>query len=80
MNARNITCNLQGQDSQQLYEQLAWRNQRADQAESVNFEEWLDSPECHAWLEGEAEVQRYKLNGYTDFEAWDAFDPMDISH
>lgn len=55
MNARNDPCNTQGMDTRQLYEQLAWRNQRADQDQAMNFDEWLDSPEGRAWLDGEAE-------------------------
>ena len=70
MNGRNPTCNPQ-EDSQQLYEQLAWRNRRADQAEAVNFDDWLDSPEGQEWLNGKAEEDRYQRNGYNDYEAWD---------
>jgi len=70
MNTRNPTCNPQ-EDSQQLYEQLAWRNRHADQAEAVNFDDWLDSPEGQEWIEGQAEEDRYRRNGYHDLEAWD---------
>lgn len=70
MNAKNPIGNPQ-ENSQQLYEQLAWRNRRADAAAATSLDTWLDSPEGQAWLNGEAEKDRYQRNGYHDLEAWD---------
>lgn len=70
MNGRNPIGNPQ-ENSQQLYEHLAWRNRRADAAEAVSFDDWLDGPEGQAWLNGEAEKDRFQRNGFHDLEAWD---------
>lgn len=58
MNARNNPGNKQQDDQLSIIawqKHQAWRNQRADQADAVDFDKWLDSPECLAWLEGGAE-------------------------
>jgi hypothetical protein len=35
----------------------AWRREDVDPADWMTFEDWLDSPEGIAWLEGEAEAE-----------------------
>ena len=67
MNGRNPPCNPQ-EDDRQLYEVLAWRNRRADAADAVNFDDWLDSPEGIAWIEGEAEGEAERA-GHSQYAA-----------
>lgn len=40
-------------------------------ADAMTFDEWLDNPEGRAWLNEEAELARFKRNGFHDLEAWD---------
>ena len=68
MNARNRPGNTQGTTDQQLYDALAWRNRRADEAEAVNFDDWLDGPEGQEWIEGEAEGEAERA-GYSQYAA-----------
>ena len=40
-------------------------------ADAMTFDEWLDTPEGWAWLDEEAELDRFKRNGFHDMESWD---------
>ena len=40
-------------------------------ADTMTFDEWLDTPEGRAWLNEEAERDRYQRHGFHDLESWD---------
>ena len=40
-------------------------------ADAMTFDEWLDTPAGWAWLDEEAEFDRFKRNGFHDMESWD---------
>lgn len=47
---------------------LEWRNRRADAADAIDFDAWLDSPEGMTWLNGEAEGEAERA-GYSPYAA-----------
>lgn len=40
-------------------------------ADAMTFDEWLNTPEGRAWLDEEAELDRFQRNGFHDLESWD---------
>lgn len=40
-------------------------------AEAMTFDEWLNTDEGLAWLNEEAEYDRFQRHGFHDLEAWD---------
>lgn len=40
-------------------------------AEAMTFDEWLDTEEGRAWLNDEAEKDRFTRHGFRDLESWD---------
>ena len=40
-------------------------------ADAMTFDEWLDTSKGWAWLDEEAELDRFKRNGFHDMESWD---------
>ena len=40
-------------------------------ADAMTFDEWLDTEEGRAWLNDEAEQDRFQRNGFHDLESWD---------
>jgi hypothetical protein len=40
-------------------------------ADALTFDEWLDTPKGRAWLNDEAEKDRFQRNGFHDLESWD---------
>lgn len=48
----------------------AWSEAR-HAADALTFDEWLDTSEGWAWLNDQAELDRFKRNGFHDLESWD---------
>ena len=40
-------------------------------ADTMTFDEWLDTEEGRAWLNDEAEQDRFQRHGFHDLESWD---------
>jgi hypothetical protein len=40
-------------------------------ADAMTFDEWLDTEEGRAWLNDEAEKDRFQRHGFHDLESWD---------
>ncbi len=40
-------------------------------ADAMTFDEWLDTEEGRAWLNDEAEQDRFQRHGFHDLESWD---------
>ena len=40
-------------------------------AEAMTFDEWLDTDAGRAWLNDEAERDRFTRHGFRDLESWD---------
>jgi hypothetical protein len=73
MSAKNRTCNPPANtlEDRVWQKHLNWRNHAVDPSEAVDVDTWLDSPEGQAWLNGEAEKDRFQRNGFNDLEAFD---------